>query len=220
MFEQNHQEEEGEENIIYVSSDSDATIPSGEYEVEKIVGAETRKSGKRYYLVRWKGYSETADSWEPSDSLRNSLDLVVAFEKKQAALAAANKELIPQQLRLDPPPSGIPQRAMIPLLREEIRLESPAKSECRNLIWFINNTKIINLGQLRHNIQRILRQRPFALLSPALDPDIPVLIYDRHVSRTGKVFYFVKCNDGTLKWVFSLLLLVLTINVGDNVGKR
>ncbi|XP_031828269.1 uncharacterized protein LOC116425137 isoform X2 [Nomia melanderi] len=48
-----------------------------EYEVEKIVGQRTSK-GKRQFLVRWKGYDESSDTWELEKDL-NCLQLIEEF---------------------------------------------------------------------------------------------------------------------------------------------
>jgi hypothetical protein len=46
-----------------------------EYEVEKILGARKRK-GIRQYLVKWKGYLENYNQWEPEENLGNAEELV------------------------------------------------------------------------------------------------------------------------------------------------
>lgn len=45
---------------ISISENSD----DSEYEVERIVDKQLR-NGKAYYLVKWKGYTEKSNSWEP-----------------------------------------------------------------------------------------------------------------------------------------------------------
>jgi transposase InsO family protein len=46
-----------------------------EYEVEKILSARGRK-GAQQYLVKWKGYPENYDQWEPEENLQNAEELV------------------------------------------------------------------------------------------------------------------------------------------------
>ena len=53
-----------------------------EWEVEEIMGS--RRTGRRkelQYRVRWKGYSDSHDSWEPAGNI-NAPELIEAFHKK------------------------------------------------------------------------------------------------------------------------------------------
>jgi hypothetical protein len=54
-----------------------------EYEVEKIIDKKKKGRGRKtYYLVKWKGYSASENSWEPAENLRAD-ELVAEFEKQQ-----------------------------------------------------------------------------------------------------------------------------------------
>ncbi|CAK8696213.1 unnamed protein product [Clavelina lepadiformis] len=64
------------------------------YEVEKVVGKRTTKKGRVEYLVRWKGYSNNNDSWEPVSNLTGC----------QAEVKKYNAELHKKlKLELNPP---------------------------------------------------------------------------------------------------------------------
>ena len=54
-----------------------------EWEAEKILDMRTRRSQKQY-LIRWKGYSEAHDFWEPWENIKAPL-LMVEFEKQRSA---------------------------------------------------------------------------------------------------------------------------------------
>jgi Chromo (CHRromatin Organisation MOdifier) domain len=50
------------------------------YEVEKIV--RSQKVGKgTYYLVKWKGYPESENTWEPEKNLTQANDILNDFKK-------------------------------------------------------------------------------------------------------------------------------------------
>ncbi|KAF7777779.1 hypothetical protein Agabi119p4_3851 [Agaricus bisporus var. burnettii] len=51
-----------------------------EWEVEKILNAKWFR-GKKRYLVRWKGYTAEADSWEPEENLVNAKELITEFHQ-------------------------------------------------------------------------------------------------------------------------------------------
>lgn len=52
-----------------------------EYEVQKIIDDEIR-NGKKYYRIRWKGWSAKDDTWEPKSSL-NCPDIIKAYESSK-----------------------------------------------------------------------------------------------------------------------------------------
>jgi hypothetical protein len=50
-----------------------------EYEAEEILDKRKIRN-KLYYLVKWKGYHNDSNTWEPIEHLVNSPELVAAFE--------------------------------------------------------------------------------------------------------------------------------------------
>jgi hypothetical protein len=52
-----------------------------EYEVQEILDSRIFR-GKLQYLVRWKGYDESEDTWEPPENCSNASDLISEFHRK------------------------------------------------------------------------------------------------------------------------------------------
>ena len=74
----------------------DEEVPAGEYEIEEIVESMIdADSMEHMYLVKWKNYSATDNTWEPKKNLKGSLDIVRKFDaaKKKAEAAEAAKKV-------------------------------------------------------------------------------------------------------------------------------
>jgi hypothetical protein len=75
---------------IEVETDTD------EYEVEDILDHQKHR-GASYYLVKWKGFSEAENTWEPKENLRNSPDLLRQFHRRNPTVGKSSSR------REDPP---------------------------------------------------------------------------------------------------------------------
>ena len=58
-----------------------------EWEIDFVHGRASGRMGKKY-LVRWKGFTEKEDTWEPSENLEGAQDLVKKFNDEQDVLEA------------------------------------------------------------------------------------------------------------------------------------
>ncbi|CAG8486674.1 14282_t:CDS:10 [Cetraspora pellucida] len=54
-----------------------------EYEVEKIISWK-KENGKDYYMIKWLGYDESHNTWEPIANLKNCTELLRDFKKFRA----------------------------------------------------------------------------------------------------------------------------------------
>ena len=70
----------------------DAVLGDGEeWEVEAVLARACGKQGERY-LVRWKGYAQKHDTWEPAANLVGAAAIVDKFNKDRDAAAIVEKK--------------------------------------------------------------------------------------------------------------------------------
>jgi len=62
-----------------------------DYDVEKIVAKRTDEKGRTFYLIKWKGYSSSDNSWEPENHVANCQYLIKAFEAEQDTKNASQR---------------------------------------------------------------------------------------------------------------------------------
>ncbi|RZC42410.1 Chromo domain containing protein, partial [Asbolus verrucosus] len=76
------------------SANSDATWDENEdFEVERILDVYFKRNGQREFLVSWKGYPQSQNSWEPEENM-DCKDLIKKFmDKVEKAKEAEQREL-------------------------------------------------------------------------------------------------------------------------------
>ncbi|XP_065305247.1 uncharacterized protein [Dermacentor albipictus] len=84
------------------------------YEVEKILKYRIRGQGKKKieeYLIRWKNFGPSEDTWEPRKNLLDCEELLIEFEKNftKAENLPKNEETEGTELMPTPPPQKSPK---------------------------------------------------------------------------------------------------------------
>ncbi|KAJ6379768.1 hypothetical protein OIU76_016422 [Salix suchowensis] len=88
--EDNDDEEEDEENPKgedeknNLFDEERAKLDEGFFEIEAIRRKRVRK-GQLQYLIKWRGWPETSNTWEPLENLQSCSDVIDAFEERYTA---------------------------------------------------------------------------------------------------------------------------------------
>jgi len=99
--EEQEQTEEGEGEEIEARAGAEAETPAqdameplklaeGYFEIEAIRRRRLRK-GQLQYLVKWRGWPESANTWEPLENLKACSDIVDAFDKRSRSPRSSRK---------------------------------------------------------------------------------------------------------------------------------
>ncbi|XVE62408.1 hypothetical protein DITRI_Ditri06bG0115800 [Diplodiscus trichospermus] len=79
--EEEGEDEEGKEEEIGEGKEEERTkLDDGFFEIEAIRRKRVRK-GQLQYLIKWRGWPETANTWEPLENLQSCSDVIDAFEE-------------------------------------------------------------------------------------------------------------------------------------------
>ncbi|KAJ0231500.1 Chromo domain-containing protein LHP1 [Hirschfeldia incana] len=107
--EDDDEEEEEEEGGGGEAKEERSKLDEGYFEIEAIRRKRVRK-GKVQYLIKWRGWPETANTWEPLENLHSIADVIDSFEgslkpgkpgrKKKRKYAGHHSQLKKKQQRL------------------------------------------------------------------------------------------------------------------------
>ena len=70
-------------------SSSSSEEEQGEYKVEAIL-QKRRQAGKTQYLIKWEGYDESDNTWEPIENLAGCEDRIADFNEREKQRVAAS----------------------------------------------------------------------------------------------------------------------------------
>ncbi|MDA7839055.1 chromo domain-containing protein [bacterium] len=76
-----------------------------DFQIEKIVKAGTR-DGRRMYYIKWKGYSDSENTWEYADDLRSDghEDEIDAFDEQRSTKRKRKRKSAPAKRKSAPAP--------------------------------------------------------------------------------------------------------------------
>lgn len=77
-------------------SESDTDLSEEEFIVEKILKMRTTKKGKVQYLLKWKGFPDCENTWEPAENLECP-ELIAAFMDEQKEKEKEKQEATPSK---------------------------------------------------------------------------------------------------------------------------
>ncbi|RAL53950.1 hypothetical protein DM860_004421 [Cuscuta australis] len=93
--EQQEEEEEFDElsirGEVYDERNGRPKLAEGFYEIEAVRKKRVRK-GKVQYLIKWRGWPETANTWEPVENLSSCSDFIEAFEESSRSRSTRGRK--------------------------------------------------------------------------------------------------------------------------------
>ena len=102
------------------NSDSEESETEQVYIVEKVVSKRKSKAGKTEYLIKWQGYKEADNTWEPADNVSD--DLIKEFELEQMAMRRKKKT---SPNKTSPPSTTTSQSRTSPTLTSTSKAKVP-----------------------------------------------------------------------------------------------
>ncbi|GLJ22225.1 hypothetical protein SUGI_0417770 [Cryptomeria japonica] len=87
----NAKDKDNDDNAGEVIENNASMLGEGFYEVETIRKKRIRK-GKVEYLVKWQGWPESSNTWEPYRNVRSCIDIIQEFEKSNSSAGKSGRK--------------------------------------------------------------------------------------------------------------------------------
>ncbi|KAG0464416.1 hypothetical protein HPP92_020485 [Vanilla planifolia] len=84
-------DEEGQQQLEVLQEGEAPKLEEGFYEIEDIRKKRMRK-GEVQYLIKWRGWPEASNTWEPFENLKFCADFIEAFEEKSRSRKSSGRK--------------------------------------------------------------------------------------------------------------------------------
>lgn len=155
-----------------------------EYTVEEIVDKRLTESGDTEYLLKWKGFSHSSNTWEPKNNLK-CWKLIAIFEKKLAkkqelAQKVANKRS-PKCKTPVPDVSPVTSTTSGPIFRtSEMKVElEPFRIKPERILSVINIAGELKFFIKWENVNKV--ELVHASVAHRLCPQMVIDYYEKHL---------------------------------------
>jgi hypothetical protein len=85
------------------------TVSKEQYEVERIIDVGIASNGLVMYKVRWLGYDETEDTWEPLWNLGGAVDAVRLYHELVGLEFPVNRQVLAKRMSWAIPEPELPK---------------------------------------------------------------------------------------------------------------
>src|SRR6202008_3036152 len=166
----------------------------GHYEIEQILGSRpTRNRKSTQYLVKWKGYPDSENSWLPAKELTHAQELLRQFENRQRQVRALQAQREPKEgtlsrLRQEVAPATIINK---PIISRSITLKQYRSPRLEKPVPQVRSySQVVKLGLKSHDTRgHLLKSRDQSRAqSHDLSRETPRPLWSRDLPRKNTCF--------------------------------